>query len=798
MDEKTLEILEYSKVLARLGSFAAFSASKELADSLKPTRSLEEARRRQAVTSEAARLLSVNDSTGIGGSVDIRPQVLLAGRGGVLTPAELLSVKTTLIAARELARVFDHNAETYPLLAQLAEPLSPSLGLVDAISRCISERGEVLDQASEKLGTVRREVKIAHERLMAKLDRIVNDSKLAPMLQEGIVTQRNGRYVVPLRADYKGRIKAIVHDQSASGATLFVEPLATVELNNHWQEQILLEQEEERRVLSELSGQVGAHADALTQVVESLAALDFAFMCAKYAQEIRAVEPELVAFDQNRIAPHPGSTIHLYQARHPLLDPEIVVPIDLVLDEKTYALVITGPNTGGKTVTLKTLGLLVLMAQSGLHLPVQSGSVINVFPKIFADIGDEQSIEQSLSTFSGHIRNIVHILKRADRASLVLFDELGAGTDPQEGAALARAILSNLISRGITCLVATHYPELKVYAHSTPGAMNASMEFNLQTLRPTYRLNIGLPGRSNALLIAEKIGLPAGIIAEARSSASDEDARAEDLLDEIHNQRDQARKDRQQAEELRRLAETREKELAARLALIEDERRIILEKAREEAENRVTAIERELDDLRRELSRARQPLGALEKSAEVLERLHKKVEIPVERKPENHPPAAGFQLGEKVRIRSIGMEGLVCGVSATDVEVQAGSMRMRVRPNDIERRIEQKSTSRAAKPAETPTRSFSGAGSNLTPSPGMEIDLRGQRAEDALAALDRYIESAYLAGMPFVRIIHGKGTGRLRQVLRDALRDSPHVNRWEDGLRNEGGEGVTVAHLNID
>ncbi len=796
MDEKTLDILEFPKVLSRLAGYAAFSASEELARTLKPTRSLEEARRRQAVTTEAANLLSVNDSASIGGAVDIRPLAGLAERGGVLTPADLLGIKNTLVAARELSRVFDHSSGDFPLLQKVAEPLSPSIGLVDAITRCISERGEVLDQASEKLATVRKEVKVAHERLMSKLDRILNDSHTAPMLQEAIVTQRNGRYVIPLRADYKGRIKAIVHDQSSSGATLFVEPLATVELNNHWQEQILQEQEEERRVLAELSMQVGVNAEALTYVVESLAVLDFAFMCAKYALDIQAVEPELVAFTQGKGSQHPGSTIRLIQARHPLLKPEIVVPIDLELDDKTYALVITGPNTGGKTVTLKTLGLLVLMAQSGLHLPVRSGSAINVFPKIFADIGDEQSIEQSLSTFSGHIRNIVHILKRADRASLVLFDELGAGTDPQEGAALARAILSNLINRGITCLVATHYPELKVYAHSTPGAMNASMEFDLQSLRPTYRLNIGLPGRSNALLIAEKIGLPEDIIAEARSSASDVDVRAEDLLDEIHSQRDLARKDRQQADEARSKAEQREQELAGRLSNIEDERRAILEKARLDAEKQLADMEVELTSLRKELQHARQPLDALQKTQESLETIQTRVEKPVERKSEYRPATSGLRLGEKVRIRSIGMEGVICGIGAEDVEVQVGSMRMRARLKEIDRRIDP-APSEVKKP-EAPTRVFSGAGSSIAPSPGMEIDLRGQRAEDALIAMERYIESAYLAGMPFVRIIHGKGTGRLRQVLRDALRDSPHVSRWEDGLRNEGGEGVTVAHLEVD
>ncbi len=797
MDEKTLTILEFPKVLARLTGYAAFSASQELAQVLKPTRSLEEARRRQAVTSEAAHLLSVNDSASVGGAHDIRPLADMAARGGVLTTSELLSIKGTLIASRELSRAFGHGNDNYPLLEKIAAPLNPSLGLVDAISRCVSDRGEVLDTASEKLSSIRREVKVAHERLMSKLDRILNDSHTAPMLQEGIVTQRNGRYVIPLRADYKGRIKAIVHDQSSSGATLFVEPLATVELNNHWQEQILLEQEEERRILAELSTQVGAHSEALNWVVESLAELDFAFMCAKYARDIHAVEPELIAFEQGRKENHPGSTIRLFQARHPLLDPETVVPIDLVLDDQTYALVITGPNTGGKTVTLKTLGLLVLMAQSGLHLPVQSGSVINVFPKVFADIGDEQSIEQSLSTFSGHIRNIVHILKRADRASLVLFDELGAGTDPQEGAALARAILSNLINRGITCLVATHYPELKTYAHATAGALNASMEFNLQSLRPTYRLNIGLPGRSNALLIAEKIGLPGDIIADARSSANADDVRAEDLLDEIHNQRDLARRDRTKAEEIRDQVETLEKELSRRLLEIEAERRGVLEKARLEADERLSALEDELAGLRRELQRARQPLDALRKTQESLETLQTKVEKPVEMKPEYQKATGGLKLGEKVRVRSIGLEGVICGISADDVEVQVGSMRIRARQHEIERRNDVSQESTRPEP-ETPSRTFSGTGSAIVSSPGMEIDLRGQRAEDALTALDRYLESAYLAGMPFVRIIHGKGTGRLRQVLREALRESPHVIRWEDGLRNEGGDGVTVAHLEVD
>lgn len=792
MEEKTLQILEFNKILEQLSRYASFSASLDLSQVLRPTRSFEESCRRQAITTEAVKLLSINDAVGVGGSVDIRPLASLAKRGGILTGSELLNIKTTLVAARELARVFEKNADKYPLLSQITGPLVPTIGIVDAITQCISERGDVLDQASERLAVIRKDVKIAHDRLLSKLDRILNDSTISPMLQEAIITQRNGRYVIPLRADYKGRIKAIIHDQSSSGATLFIEPLATVELNNHWQEQLLAERDEERRILTTLSAQVGENNEALSAVVESLASVDFALMCAKYAQEIHAVEPVLTPFIQGRSGNHPGSTIRLIQARHPLLDPATVVPIDLELDETTFALVITGPNTGGKTVTLKTLGVLVLMAQSGLHLPVQSGSQISIFPKIFADIGDEQSIEQSLSTFSGHIRNIVHILKRADRASLVLFDELGAGTDPQEGAALARAILSNLVNRGITCLVATHYPELKVYAHAIPGAMNASMEFDIKSLQPTYRLNIGLPGRSNALLIAERIGLPLDIIAEARAASSANDVQSEDLLDEIHSQRDLARQDRERAEEARLQNEQAAEKLEKRLSLIEDERRDLLEKARAEAELRVLVIEKELDDLRREMQRARQPLEALEQIRDKTEELLERVQKPVVRKPDFAQATKGLRLGEKVRVRSIGMEGVVTSISTADVEVQVGSMRMRARKSEIDRRVD---FLEPVKENAIPSRSFSGIGSTRTLSPGMEIDLRGQRAEDALTVLDRYIESAYLAGMPFVRIIHGKGTGRLRQVIREALRQSPHISGCEDGLRNEGGEGVTVAHL---
>ncbi|HVN55948.1 MAG TPA: endonuclease MutS2 [Anaerolineaceae bacterium] len=802
MDSKALQTLEFPKVLDRLAGYASFSASADLARALRPTDRLDEAHLLQQQTSEARRLLDTNSEASVGGAHDIRPLVDLANHGGVLQPVELLDVKSTLIAARSLGRVFERQEDLFPILSGIAALLPPPPGLVDAISRTISERGEVMDSASDKLAAIRREIKVSYDRLMSKLERMINDPKTAPMLQEGLITQRNGRYVVPLRAEFKGRVRSIVHDQSASGATLFVEPIAVVDLNNQYREAQLAERDEERRILTELSRQVGEHARQLEEIVEALAQIDLAFAKAKYAEDLRASEPVLRAFRSLHGTKHPGSVIKLYNARHPLLDPATVVPIDVYLDEDIYSLVITGPNTGGKTVTLKTVGLLALMAQSGMHIPAQSGSELSVFDAIFADIGDEQSIEQSLSTFSGHITNIIHILARAERHSLVLLDELGAGTDPQEGAALARAILLHIMDQGVTNLVATHYPELKTFAHATPGMVNASVEFDVQTLRPTYHLTIGLPGRSNALAIAERLGLPEDIIAAARGSLSPEELRAEDLLNEIHHQRDQARRARAEAEQIQRDAEARRAELSMRLEKIEDERRQVLEKARAEAEEKTAALETELEEVRRALARARQPLEALKPAEEKVEELAEKVQKPVERKRSSvaaRQARGPLRLGEKVRLRSLKMEGVVTGLGQEEVEVQVGVLRVRTRLSDIQRGEEEPSETNPQQPAPQAARPAAPpapvAPAIFRASPGMELDLRGQRAEDALDALDRHLESAYLAGLPFVRIIHGKGTGRLRQVVHEALRDSPHVTSFEMGGENEGGDGVTVAKL---
>jgi len=794
MNEKALETLEYHKIINHLVDFADFSASADLARQLRPAAILEEVNSRQAATREARHILSLDVDVSFQNAQDIRPLIGLARREGVLEPVNFLAIKNTLIVSRSMRRVLDNMAQETPGLSSLAEGLPVGLGLVDQITKTISDRAEVLDSASAKLSEIRREMKITYERMMARMQRFISDPGTARMLQDPMITQRNGRNVLPLRAEFKGRIKAVIHDQSASGATLFIEPLAVVEWNNRYRELELAERDEIRRILAELSQQVARYSDVLKIMVEVMASLDLAFMCARYAEEIDAAEPILVPFRAVE-GKHPGSTIRLFKARHPLLDPQDVVPIDVDLDDQTYALVITGPNTGGKTVTLKAIGLLVLMAQAGLHIPASSGSTLSVFEDVFADIGDEQSIEQSLSTFSGHVTNIVGILKKSTPRALVLLDELGAGTDPQEGSALARAVLTHLLEHSITSMIATHYPELKAYAHNTQGVSNASVEFDLKTLLPTYHLTIGLPGRSNALAIAERLGLPGSIITAARAEIDPTDLRAEDLLDEIHRQRDLARQSREEVETAQREAEAIRNELAVRLDKIEDERFALLEETRQEAESQLTALREELEPLRRQLARARQPLEVVDQVEETVETLEEEVSQPIIRKTPKKPvrkPKGPLRLGEKVHLRSIDQEGVVTSIGEDEIEAQIGMLRVRARLSDVARKGETEEEAQPKKP-----KPHNGK-ITLPPShesPGMEVDLRGQRVDEGLDALDRYLEKAYLAGLPFVRIIHGKGTGRLRDSVRSALGSNPYVARFESGGNTEGGEGVTVAHI---
>jgi len=802
MDEKTLKVLEYSKVIDKLASYASFSASADLARKLKPIYDFELLHTLQKQTGEALLLISTTDFSGIGGAHDVRAPVDRASRGGVLEPTEIMDVKSTLIAGRDLLRVFERKESQFPLLLAILRQISLPLGLIENINLVISDQAEVLDSASIRLGRLRSELKITHERLFSKLQRIIADIRTAPLLQEGIITQRDGRYVVPLRTEFKGQFKAIVHDQSSSGATLFVEPLVIVDLNNRLRELELEERNEVHKILGELSLKIGERAVEITGSVDALAHFDMAIMRAKYALDLKAIEP--VFSNNKKEETAPVGYIKLLQARHPLLDPGKVVPIDVVFDPGTYCLVITGPNTGGKTVTLKTVGLLVLMAQSGLYIPAQSGSELGIYQRVFADIGDEQSIEQSLSTFSGHVKNLVHILGQADNSSLVLLDELGAGTDPQEGSTLARAILEYVLVKKITSLVATHYPELKAFAYNRAGVMNASLEFNLKTLRPTYHLILGIPGRSNALIIAERLGMPSEIIENARTMLKPDDLKTDNLLDEITRQRDASKKVRSSADRMRSEVEKLQKELRERLDDIENERTQIVLSATEQAEKDVEDLLSEIEMTRRELVKARQPLKQVtqvKKSAESIHSLIKKplVEVGISVASPAKNAASPHQIGDKVFISSLQMHAVISDIGEDDVEVQFGSLRARTVHADIQK--EEPSSSLQSeklgkvvlKKALTPPRP-----TVFRESPGLELSIRGQRVDDAQAMVERYLENAYMARLPFARIVHGKGTGTLRKVVQEMLMASPYVESWEIAGEKEGGAGVTVVKFKPD
>jgi DNA mismatch repair protein MutS2 len=798
MDEKSQQILEFSKIKARLASYTSFSAGEALALALTPTADLQEARRWQTETSEARRLLDSHSEATIGGARDVRRPADNARRGFILPPEELLNIRATLIAARNLRRTLERLAEQFPQLAQIADLIEDCPGLVTAVGQTFDERGEVMDSASSKLANLRQQLRVAHGRIQEKLRSLVNSS-MNQYLQEPIISLRSGRYVVPLKADAKGRIRGIVHDQSGSGATLWVEPLNTVDLNNEHRRLMLEEQEEIERILAALSQQVAEQAEPLKRIVARMAELDLIFARARYANEMKAVEPAFVEWQPpapprppkhaNERAkwqplpfnPHPGSTIWLKGARHPLLDPESVVPTDITLDTETFILLITGPNTGGKTVSLKTVGLLALMAQAGLHLPAVEAR-LTLFENIFADIGDEQSIEQSLSTFSGHISNIIRILAQVTDRSLVLIDELGSGTDPTEGAALAQSIVSFLRDKGATTFVATHYPELKLYASETVGATNASLLFDLETLAPTYEMSIGLPGRSNAFAIARRLGLDETILDEARALVGHKDARAEDMLAAIHEMQSEINAKEAAVRLNLGQIEMEREELRRRLANIETERQKVLAETHQEAQTRLTELQEELRRLRKRLRGAAEAQEIEKELAELQE--EQEALIP-EAAPVDRPvmdPNRPLQLEDIVLVKLLNTEGKIIDINGQEAVVAVGRLHMRSKLRDLA------FVRREDAAVETVSLPVSGGSS-----PGMELDLRGKRVDEGLELLEKYLDNAFLANLPWVRIIHGKGTGKLRQAVRRALQQHAHVASWEEGKDGEGDTGVTVV-----
>ncbi|HZD10657.1 MAG TPA: Smr/MutS family protein [Candidatus Binatia bacterium] len=813
MDEKSLRILEYDKVLDRVASYASFSAGEALVRDLRPAADDAEVRRRQAETREAVALFDTGSDARIGGARDVRHAADRAQRGFILQPEDFMDIKSTLGASRNLQRILLRAADRYPHLAAVAELIEECPGLVTAISETLDEeRGEVLDSASERLANIRRSLRVTHGRIQEKLQNLINSS-MNRYLQEPIITMRGGRYVVPLKAENKGRIKGIVHDQSGSGATLWIEPMNTVELNNEYRGLQVQEEEEIQRILALLSQRVAEQGDALKRVVDRMAELDLIFSRANYALAIAAVEPEFVSWRKPSsprreakrgeeqelvLSNHPGSTIWIRGARHPLLDPASVVPTDLMLDEDTFLVLITGPNTGGKTVSLKTMGLVALMAQAGFHVPALEAR-LTAFEDVFADIGDEQSIEQSLSTFSSHVTNMIRILQQVDERSLVLLDELGSGTDPAEGAALAQAIVNYLRDVGATTFVATHYPELKVYASQTPGATNASLLFDIDTLSPTFEMTIGLPGRSNAVAIARRLGLEESILDDALALLGAGSERAESLLDSIYDIRERISSQEAATRLALEQVERERDELRARLKAIEAERQDVLEEARQN-------VQQELDEVRGELKRLRQEVREQrdrDTSLNALKQLGKQVdnvevELQQQQKQATQPSRRrmrrlrdSLEVGDVVRVKSLNTKGEILSLDKKEAELAVGRLHMRANLSDLELIAEAEPASEAEAPE--PSISISTA-----PSPGMELDLRGERVEEGLSRLDTYLQSAYLSSLPFVRIIHGKGTGRLREAVRQALQDHPYVRSWEEGKDGEGGAGVTVAKLDAE
>lgn len=788
MNPKYLETLELDKILERLAGHTSFSAGRELALALHPSADIEEVRQRQQETAEAKRLLSLQPGLSLGGVHDVRPLLKSAEIGATLEPGSLLDILSTLLGGKALRRAIVPNAEQFPVLAAIAQRIEDCPKLVAEIARCINDRGEIIDHASPTLARIRRQLVVAHDRLLNHLNKLIASPANANYLQEALVTQRGGRYVIPLKAEFKGRIPGIVHDQSASGATLFIEPLAVVELGNQWRQLQLDEQHEIERILHELTLAVGEHAAEIQSTVEALAELDLAFAKAEYAFEIKAVEPALLKTFVSEKVPFP-EYLRLVQARHPLLPADTVVPIDVHLGGEFAILVITGPNTGGKTVTLKTVGLLAAMAQSGLQIPAAEGSRLRVFSGLYADIGDEQSIEQSLSTFSSHMTNIIAILEESDAKSLVLLDELGAGTDPTEGSALGRALLSELLERRIPAMTTTHYTELKLFAQATAGVENAAVEFDVRTLSPTYKLTIGLPGRSNAFAIAKRLGFPEPIIAEASKLISAEDKEADRILDRIRRSRKEIGRATHAAQSALATARRKEKETRRLLREIERERRELLAEARQQLE----AVQEEWRRLQNRVQQQEITQQWLEEAAQRLQKLEREQKAaesagPMPLAPSVEAPLLQEQLeaGDMVWVSSLNQTGQIIELVDGEAEVQVGAFRTRLPVLDLEKRQ-----------LGAPPTDESGVHIELSPRPlpSAELDLRGWRVEDVLPELDKYLDDAYLASLPYARIIHGKGTGTLRKVVREALAEHPLVASFRPGELNEGGDGVTIVKL---
>ncbi|MBM3132993.1 MAG: endonuclease MutS2, partial [Chloroflexi bacterium] len=772
MDEKSLSVLEFPKVREIVAGFTAFPMSRELALSLTPITDHEEIILRLKESAEARRLLAVNPNLSIGEIIDIRQAAALAAREKVLDLPTLVDIRSTLTAVGRFRAILANLKDDAPRLWSIAERIVPLPHLEEEIGRCIDPAGELLATASPKLAALREELKHARQQLVVRLEGIMRTLSAHNVLQEALITERAGRYVVPVKTEFQGRVKGIIHDVSNTGATVFIEPWTIVEMGNTLRQLALEEEREVQRILVSLSAGVGECEVEISRNLSIAAQLDFALAKARYARMARAAEPRIVPDGEEG---HAGSrSLNLVDARHPLLRGS-AVPLSIEIGKDFSGLVITGPNTGGKTVALKTIGLLVLMAESGLPIPASGDSSIPVFDNVFADIGDEQSIEQTLSTFSWHMGNIVRITRISTPKSLVLLDELAASTDPAEGAALGRAILLYFLARRTFVAATTHYSELKVFAHSTPGLQNASLVFDPVTLKPTYHLVVGIPGGSNALAVAAQLGLPGEVVASAREMLPGGTTEIEALLKDLTREKDAAQALRAEIEKERATAALARSRVEEELRGLAERKAEIIREARDEAARAMAGLHREIRAASAELKRKRSKEG-IEKARAALDAAREQLagQAKDSGASEGSPVAeimeAGrIAVGDSVRVIDTSLRGTVLSISEKGghVEVQSGRTKIKVGLEDIEK------VERAAeKPSKRPV-TFERSPERTRRS--MELDLRGKRAEEVEPELDAYLNDASLAGFTEVRVIHGYGTGTVRQIVRDMLASHPLV-----------------------
>lgn len=789
MNDKALRVLEYKKIINILAENTVSRLGRDLVEMLEPANNINEIKEWQKETTEAVNLILKKGNLPLGGIHDIRGTLKKVKIGGILSPSELLKIADTLRSCRRLRSFIfdDKKEESFPTIEYYVQTLTLHKQIEEAIYNAIENDEEISDRASTLLHSLRRKIKDKNGSIRDKLNHMITSSAYQKYLQEPIITVRGDRHVLPVKQECRANIPGIVHDQSSSGATLFIEPLTIVEMHNDLKQLKLQEEAEIERILTELTVAVEDKSESINVNIEILATLDFIFAKAKFSLQYRCIEPKI----------NGNKKLNIFKARHPLLKVDEVVPIDIYLGESFNTLVITGPNTGGKTVTLKTVGLLTLMAQAGLHIPASDGSEVAVFDEVYADIGDEQSIEQSLSTFSSHMTNIVSILKNISSDSLVLFDELGAGTDPTEGAALAMSILELLHKRQIRTVATTHYSELKVYALSTNGVCNASVEFDVATLRPTYKLLIGVPGKSNAFEISRKLGLSDEIIKRAKEFISKDEVEFEDVIKSLEESKRKAEEERDVATRYRVDAERNKTELDKKIDKIESQKEKILRDAQREALQIVKKSKEEAEQVIRELKEAMEKETAdkaslIEKARLKMKRkqdnLEDKIGDSVFKKAKVAPPK-NLKLGDTVRVVSLNQKAYVLSLPDNDgnLMVQAGIMKISVNTNNLKLENEQEKEIKKAVGKSIQAHKARNVST--------QIDVRGQMLDEAMMNVDKYIDDAYLGGLKQITIIHGKGTGTLRAGIMQLLKTHSNVKSYRIGAFNEGGNGATIVEV---